>query len=275
MINEAHALKGYLGEWAQGVANSFHNFFDGLDSTASEDVTSLGDLPVPRKILSPRAGGSSSSPKLVNQFPAPSVVPTRRQAIYMSIPEDARVLFALVGIASYLRYLVTEEDQIKINEVEAPWLFNEAQQTLNRASLLHHEAFLRYREESKRHEAETQDLAEKKDTYKLLNEKLQAELEAAWKEHTGLLEQAQKRLDQVWQLQAEVDAVKAKAKQWKKNMDRLASEKETARAQLASAEVQLRAAKKNSAKAKTIDELQFQLSLAISGLVITEKVTAG
>lgn len=37
--------------------------------------------------------------------------------------------------------------------------------------------------------------------------------------------QAQKRLDQVGQLQAEVDAVKAKAKQWKKNMDRLASEK--------------------------------------------------
>ncbi|XP_070037087.1 uncharacterized protein [Nicotiana tomentosiformis] len=258
MINEAQTLKGNLGEGAQGAADSFHNFFNGLNSIASEDVIGLGDLPVPKKILSPGVGGSSSSPKLVNQFPAPSVDPTQRRAIYMSIPEDARILSTPVGIASYLRCLVTEEDQARMNEVEVPCLFNEAQHALNRASVLHHEVFLRYREEFKRHEVVTLEFAEKKDTYMLLSEKLQAKLKAVRKEHADLVEQVrrifelsdddsdtlandpnpqvQKRLDQIEQLQVEVDTVKAETEKRKKNMDRLTSEKETARAQLASAE---------------------------------------
>ncbi|XP_070034407.1 uncharacterized protein [Nicotiana tomentosiformis] len=49
MINEAQALKGKLGEWAQGAIDPFNNFLDGLDSIASEDATGLGDLPVPNK----------------------------------------------------------------------------------------------------------------------------------------------------------------------------------------------------------------------------------
>lgn len=142
------------------------------------------------------------------------------------------------------------------------------------ASVLHHEAFLHFREEFKHHEAETQELAEKKDTYRLLSDKLHAELETAQKENAGLLEQvirifdhsdifandpklqSQKRLYQVGQFRVEVDAMKAEAEEWKKNMDRLASEKEIARAQLASAEFQLWAAKeKISAQAKMIEEL--------------------
>ncbi|XP_070042704.1 uncharacterized protein [Nicotiana tomentosiformis] len=59
--------------------------------------------------------------------------------------------------------------------------------------------------------------------------------------------------------------VKVEAEEWKRNMDRLASEKKTARAQLTSIEVQLRAAKeKASVQAKTIEELQTQLSSAVS-----------
>lgn len=135
MINEPQVLRGNLGEGAQGVADSFQNFFDGLDFAASEDVSGLGDLSVPRKISSPGTGGSSSSPKLVNQFPTPSVDPTRGRATFMSILGDARVLSAPRGIASYLRCLVTEEDQVNMNEVEAPYLFNEAQQALNRVIL--------------------------------------------------------------------------------------------------------------------------------------------
>nr|XP_016505606.1 PREDICTED: uncharacterized protein LOC107823479 [Nicotiana tabacum] len=95
-----------------------------------------------------------------------------------------------------------------------------------------------------------------------------AELEAARKKHADLIEQVrrvfevsddeldtvandpnpqvQKKLDQIEQLQAEVDAVKAEAEEWKRNMDRLASEKETARAQLTLAEVHLRAAKEKA-----------------------------
>ncbi|XP_070046153.1 uncharacterized protein [Nicotiana tomentosiformis] len=154
--------------------------------------------------------------------------------------------------------------------------------------VLHHEAFFRYREDFKCHEAETRELAKKKDAYKLLSEKLQAETEAARKEHVGLVKhvirifeisdddsdtlandsnpQVQKRLDQIGQLQVEVDTVKAEAKEWKKNMNHLASEKETAWAQLASAEVQLRAIKeKYSVQANTIEGLHSRLASAISG----------
>ncbi|XP_070054315.1 uncharacterized protein [Nicotiana tomentosiformis] len=190
MINEAQTLNGNLSKGVQGAADSFHNFLDGLDSTVSEDVTGLGDLPLPKKIPSPGTSGSSSSPKYLNQFLAPSVDPTRRRAIFMSILQDARVLYAPVGISSYLWCLVTEEDQSRMNEAEEPCLFNEAQQAPNRASVLHHEAFLRHREEFKCHEAETRDLAEKKDAYKLLSKKTQVELEATRKEHADLVEQA-------------------------------------------------------------------------------------
>nr|XP_016445051.1 PREDICTED: immunoglobulin G-binding protein H-like [Nicotiana tabacum] len=171
----------------------------------------------------------------------------------MSIPEDARVLSAPMGISSYLRCLVIKEDQAKMNELEAPCMLNEAQHALNRASVLHHETFLRYREELKHHEVETRELTEKRDTYKLLSEKLQAGLEVAQKEHADLVEQV------------EVDTVKAEAKEWKKNTDHLASEKETGRAQLASVEVQLQAAKeKTSVQAKKIEELQSQLNSIVS-----------
>ncbi|XP_070049013.1 uncharacterized protein [Nicotiana tomentosiformis] len=158
MINESRTLKGNLSKEAQGAVNSFHNFFDGLDSTASED------------------------------------------------------------------YLVTEEDQSRMNEVEAPCLFNEAQQAL----MLHHEAFLRYREEFKRQEAETRELVEKKYAYKLLSEKLQAELEAARKEHVDLVEQnlakeleaaklevvvaKTKADDKVVQFKADIEAIQEQAR---------------------------------------------------------------
>lgn len=51
----------------------------------------------------------------------------------------------------------------------------------------------------------------RRDAYKLLSERLQAELEAARKEHADLVEQVQKKLDKIEQLQAEVDVVKAEA----------------------------------------------------------------
>ncbi|XP_070045333.1 uncharacterized protein [Nicotiana tomentosiformis] len=166
MINEAQTLRGNLGEGAQGVADSFHHFFDGLDSTASEDVTELGDIP---------------------------------------------------------------------------------------SSVLHHETFLRYREEFKCHKAETRELFEKKDAYKLLNTLA-----------NDPNSQVQKRLDQIGQLQVEVDTVNAEAEEWKKNMDRLASKKETA--QLALAEAQLRTVKeKNLVQAKTIEGLQSHMNSVVSG----------
>ncbi|XP_070049745.1 WEB family protein At5g55860-like [Nicotiana tomentosiformis] len=210
MINEAQMLKGRPNEGPQRATNSFNNFFDGLDSTALEDVTDLDDLRLPKK-MSPSG-----------------------------------------------------------------------------ASVLHHEIFLRYREELNQHEAETQELIENRDAYKLLSVKLQAKLEVARKEPAYLVKQvrqafevsddyldtvandpnpqAQKKLNHIEQLRAEVNTVKAEAEEWKKNMDRLASEKETAHAQLASTEVEFRAAKeKTLVQAKKIEELQSLLNSAVTG----------
>ncbi|XP_070049282.1 uncharacterized protein [Nicotiana tomentosiformis] len=116
---------------------------------------------------------------------------------------------------------------------------------------------------------------------------LRADLEAARKEQADLAEQVkrnfkvndtnsgmmannsvpqvQQKFDVIRQLRVEVDAVKAEADEWKKNMNRLASEKETARAQLASAETQLRSLKeKASVQAKKIEEFQSRLGSATS-----------
>ncbi|XP_070055438.1 uncharacterized protein [Nicotiana tomentosiformis] len=111
------------------------------------------------------------------------------------------------------------------------------------------------------------ELTENRDAYKFLSKKLHAELEAAWKEHADLVEQVrrffevsddesdtmpnvpnpqvQKKLDQIEQLQVEVDTVKAEAEEWKRNMDRFKE--------------------KALVHAKIIEELQSQLSSAVSG----------
>lgn len=95
---------------------------------------------------------------------------------------------------------MTEEDQAVMDKVETPYLFNEAQQALNRASVLHHETFYRYREELTHHEAEVWYLTKKRDTYELLGEKLQVELEMARNEHAEMPKQVQQRLEQIGEL---------------------------------------------------------------------------
>nr|XP_033510287.1 uncharacterized protein LOC117275043 [Nicotiana tomentosiformis] len=86
MIREAGMLESRSYEGPQGAID-IHHFLDRFESTAFEDITGLGDLPVPNKVPSPRASGSSSSQKLVNRFPAPSVDPGRRRLIAFFIPE--------------------------------------------------------------------------------------------------------------------------------------------------------------------------------------------
>nr|XP_016445726.1 PREDICTED: uncharacterized protein LOC107770911 [Nicotiana tabacum] len=140
------------------------------------------------------------------------------------------------------------------SEVGAPCLFNEAQQALNR------------------YKAEVRRLTEERDALNLLIEQregevkgLRAELETSRKEQTELAEQVKQKFDVIRQLRVEVDVVKSEAGEWKKNMDRLASEKETAQTQLASAEAQLRSLKEKSlVQAKKIEEFQSRLSSANS-----------
>nr|XP_016472395.1 PREDICTED: myosin-2 heavy chain-like [Nicotiana tabacum] len=93
--------------------------------------------------------------------------------------------------------------------------------------------------------AEVRELIEKRDAFKLLSEQLEeeaknlrAELEVSRKDHADLVEQVQQKLDQIDQLRAEMDIVKAESDEWRGKMDRLASEKEAARAQLTSAKIQ-------------------------------------
>ncbi|XP_070042877.1 uncharacterized protein [Nicotiana tomentosiformis] len=75
----------------------------------------------------------------------------------------------------------------------------------------------------------------------------------------------QRKLDVIGRLREEVDAVKAEAEAWTKNIDRLASEKEVARAQLASAETQLQSLKEKAlVQTKKIEEFQYRLGSATS-----------
>ncbi|XP_070008753.1 uncharacterized protein [Nicotiana sylvestris] len=158
---------------------------------------------------------------------------------------------------------------------------------LEGASVLHHETFLRYREDLTHHEAGVRDLAEKRDTYKLLSEKLQADLETAWREHTEIADQVirvlhdsedkmdivannpilqlRQRLEQIGKFKSQVDTIQAEAEEFKKNMDILASKKEVVQAQQESAKTQLQAAKeKISVQVNKIEELQSLLDSAIS-----------
>ncbi|XP_070055149.1 uncharacterized protein [Nicotiana tomentosiformis] len=199
MIREANMLEGCSYGGLQG-ATAIHGFLDGFESASSENVTGFS-LSIPKKAPPSGVIGSSSSPKLVDLFPAHSVNPDRRQNIVLYVPEDAQ------------------------------------------ASVLHHEAFHQFREE---HKAEVRDLTKKNDTYKLLSEKLQADLVTARDEHAEMAEQAE-------------------AEEFKKNIDILASKKEVVQAQLESTETQLQVAKeKTSVQVEKIKELQSQFDLAIS-----------
>ncbi|XP_070049518.1 uncharacterized protein [Nicotiana tomentosiformis] len=82
-------------------------------------------------------------------------------------------------------------------------------------------------------------------------------------EANASLSQLQQKIERIELLRGEVDQVKADCDRWKGNMDRLATEKETALARLSSAAVQLRGAKeKSSAQAKRIEELETGLAEA-------------
>ncbi|XP_070042878.1 protein PLASTID MOVEMENT IMPAIRED 15-like [Nicotiana tomentosiformis] len=116
------------------------------------------------------------------------------------------------------------------------------------ASVLHHKAFLRIREE---HGAEVWNLTKKSDSYKLLSEKLRADL--VWQ-----------RLEQIGQLNSQVDELLDEAKKFK-DIDVLALKREFVQVQLELAETQLRAAEENaSVQIKKVKELQHRLDLATS-----------
>ncbi|XP_070035141.1 uncharacterized protein [Nicotiana tomentosiformis] len=152
--------------------------------------------------------------------------------------------------------------------------------------------FLRHRDDLKQLEAEVRELTEKRDAFKLLSEQLEGEvknlcteLEVARKDHADLVEQVkvfdvsddefdsvtdgqnlqvQQKLDRINQLLTEMDVVKAETDEWRGKMDRLSSEKEVVRAQLTSAEIQLRAAKERAEiQRQRVEELQSRLGSTV------------
>lgn len=78
--------------------------------TVLKDFSGLGHLEAPRNYVMSRAGEPSSSMKIVKRFLALSVDLDYKQMDVLTIPADAWVLFALVGVAIYLHCRVTEED---------------------------------------------------------------------------------------------------------------------------------------------------------------------
>lgn len=106
-------------------------FFQGINVSVLEDYSDFDYLEIPKRVTQQGPSGLSYSPKLDKQFPVLSVEPEKKKTVMFTIPAYTIMLFGLVGVASYFHSLVTKEDQVKMNEVDAPNLFNEAQQTLD------------------------------------------------------------------------------------------------------------------------------------------------
>ncbi|XP_070023169.1 uncharacterized protein [Nicotiana sylvestris] len=101
---------------------------------------------------------------------------------------------------------------------------------------------------------------------RLLNQKkeeirdLRAELATAHKKQTDLIKQVQQKAEKIEQLCEEAEMKEVETLGWKKNMDCLASEKDTAQAQLTSVECQLQIIREESLdRAKKIEELETRL----------------
>ncbi|XP_070034667.1 uncharacterized protein [Nicotiana tomentosiformis] len=130
---------------------------------------------------------------------------------------------------------------------DASDLFYEVQQALNQAVTVHRESCSRSRTELHRYEAELQQVTEERNSLKLLLgqmgeeiKDLQADLAKAHQNQINMSEQ-------------------------KEGMDRFVAEKEAARAQLSSAENQLRTMKeKGSVLARRIEELEARLASEIA-----------
>ncbi|XP_070047271.1 uncharacterized protein [Nicotiana tomentosiformis] len=76
-----------------------------------------------------------------------------------------------------------------------------------------------------------------------------------------LISQLQQKLEMIGQLLEEVDIIKAETLGWKEGMDRLAAEKEAARAQLSSAKSQFQGMKeRSSVQARKIEDLEARLA---------------
>lgn len=73
-----------------------------MEMCTLEYLSELGHLEIPKKDVPSGADRPNISPRLVKQIPAPSVDPERKRSVDLIVLEEARVLSAPLGIASYL-----------------------------------------------------------------------------------------------------------------------------------------------------------------------------
>ncbi|XP_059310653.1 uncharacterized protein LOC132062010 [Lycium ferocissimum] len=110
---------------------------------ATTEASGLGHLPIPRATRRPtRSTESGSRSRLVDIFSAPSAEPRRARSTMVTVPEDCSFLSRLVGVASYLRPLVSESDKEKMDGLSWQCLLNEGMHAGNRVVVLVNEGFL-------------------------------------------------------------------------------------------------------------------------------------
>ncbi|XP_070057778.1 uncharacterized protein [Nicotiana tomentosiformis] len=138
---------------------------------------------------------------------------------------------------------------------DALGLFHEVQQALNQAATVHREACSRSRAELRQYEADLRRVTEERNALRILFGQREEEIKDL------RAELAKQKLEVIGKLCEEVDMIRAETLGWKYGMDRLAAEKETARAQLSSVENQLQSMKeKSSVQARKIEELEARLA---------------
>ncbi|XP_059311934.1 uncharacterized protein LOC132063421 [Lycium ferocissimum] len=116
-------------------ASRSDNFDDMFSDTppATELAAGFGHLPIPRVTReASRSTETGARDSLVRIFPAPSVESRRTRSAVITVLEDCNFLSRPVGVASYLRPLVSESDKRKM--IGVPWqsLINEGMHAGNR-----------------------------------------------------------------------------------------------------------------------------------------------
>ncbi|XP_070007785.1 uncharacterized protein [Nicotiana sylvestris] len=124
---------------------------------------------------------------------------------------------------------------------------------------LHREAFSKSQSELNRCEADLKRLPKERDALKLFYVQKEEQIRDL------RAELVQQKTEKIEQLCEEAEMKEAETLGWKQNMDRLASEKDTARAQLSSVERQLQSVKEESLdRAKKIEELEARLAAELA-----------
>ncbi|XP_070047665.1 uncharacterized protein [Nicotiana tomentosiformis] len=125
-------------------------------------------------------------------------------------------------------------------------LFHGLRQALNQAATVHREQCSRSQNELHRYEANLQRATDERNSLRLsIGQReeeikdLRAKLAKACRDQTDLSEQLQQKIEMIGKLREEVDVIRTESLRWKEDMDRFATKKETARAQLSTSETQL------------------------------------